>query len=111
MTILFTDIVEYTTLCGSLPIKQVVQLLDDLYCEFDRIAKEKNVYKVETIGDSYMAATACVDNEDIFAATVRMIYFAEEVLRTVKDFHPPYLSPGIQLEVRVGIHSGPVINN
>ena len=106
---MFTDIVEYTSICSSLETLLVVRLLDDLYSIFDAIAKKRGVYKVETIGDSYMTVTGCVDNESIYPATLRMIDFANDVLVAVRSFRPSYLGPEIVIEVRIGIHSGPVI--
>jgi class 3 adenylate cyclase len=36
---------------------QVFTLLETLYGAFDKIAKRRRVFKVETIGDCYVAAT------------------------------------------------------
>merc|ERR1711862_69680 len=54
VTIFFSDIVGFTSLAGTLRPIEVMQMLNDLYKEFDKLVAKHNVYKVETIGDAYM---------------------------------------------------------
>jgi Adenylate and Guanylate cyclase catalytic domain len=39
---------------------QVFILLESVYGAFDKIAKRRNIFKVETIGDCYVAVTGLV---------------------------------------------------
>ena len=58
VTVLFTDIVGFTAMSqASRPI-QVMAFLDELFVAFDRLVDDDaNLWKVETIGDSFMVAS------------------------------------------------------
>ena len=46
VTILFSDIVDFTTICGQCHPSEVVTMLHSLYKEFDAVTWENNLYKV-----------------------------------------------------------------
>jgi hypothetical protein len=56
-TVLFADIVGFTAWSSMREPVQVFTLLETLYSAFDGLAKELGVFKVETIGDCYVAVT------------------------------------------------------
>lgn len=51
VTIVFTDIVGFTTMASSLPTERLIRMLDELFSEFDRLTDCHGVYKIETIGE------------------------------------------------------------
>jgi Adenylate and Guanylate cyclase catalytic domain len=53
-TVLFADIAGFTAWSSTREPTQVFTLLQGVYQAFDGIAKRRRVFKVETIGDSYM---------------------------------------------------------
>jgi hypothetical protein len=54
-TILFADIAGFTAWSSVREPTQVFTLLETIYRGFDAIAKKRGVFKVETIGDCYVA--------------------------------------------------------
>jgi Adenylate and Guanylate cyclase catalytic domain len=54
-TVLFADIAGFTSWSSVRTPTQVFHLLESVYIAFDAIARQRDVFKVETIGDSYVA--------------------------------------------------------
>jgi Adenylate and Guanylate cyclase catalytic domain len=54
-TVLFADIAGFTAWSSERHPSQVFHLLESVYAAFDAIARRRGVFKVETIGDSYVA--------------------------------------------------------
>jgi len=54
-TVLFADIAGFTAWSSIREPSQVFILLESIFGVFDAIAKKKGVFKVETVGDCYVA--------------------------------------------------------
>lgn len=110
VTLFFSDIVGFTTIASTLDPTMVSQLLNRLYTKFDLLAQQHDVFKVETIGDAYVAVTNLVKDQPDHAA--RMADFAkaavEQARKTLVDEND--LSKG-HIKIRVGLNSGPIVAN
>lgn len=57
VTMLFSDIVGFTSICSRATPFMVISMLEELYKDFDEFCGYFDVYKVETIGDAYCVAS------------------------------------------------------
>ncbi|XP_069012160.1 guanylyl cyclase C [Embiotoca jacksoni] len=105
VTIYFSDIVGFTTLCQYSTPMEVVDMLNDIYKGFDSIVDHHDVYKVETIGDAYMVASGLPKRNGNRHA-VDICRMALDILAFIGTFQLRHL-PGIPVWIRIGVHSGP----
>jgi len=108
VTILFTDIVGFTEISSQVAPMKVMDMLGRLYHKLDDVAHEHGVFKVETIGDSYMAVANLIEPQPDH--TARIAAFALEAISaastTMVDTEDPARG---YVNIRVGVHSGPVV--
>jgi class 3 adenylate cyclase len=66
-------VVGFTDMSREMEATSVSYMLDRLYSKFDALCKEFNVFKMETIGDAYIAVTNMQNdqNEDHAAILAR----------------------------------------
>lgn len=109
-TIMFGDIAGFTAWSSVREPSQVFTLLETLYHSFDEIARRRRVFKVETVGDCYVAVAGLPDPQKDHA--VIMCRFARDCLLKVRILTKKLevvLGPDTgDLAMRIGLHSGPV---
>lgn len=110
VTIFFSDIVGFTDISSNLPATKVSDLLDRLYLKLDSLSDKHDIFKIETIGDSYMAVTNLVkDQPDGVKRIAEFAVDACEVASvTMIDTSNPLMG---FVQMRVGFHTGPVVAN
>uniref|UniRef100_A0A7S3L1G7 Phosphodiesterase n=1 Tax=Amphora coffeiformis TaxID=265554 RepID=A0A7S3L1G7_9STRA len=110
VTLFFADICGFTAWSSTREPGHVFILLESIYAAFDLIAKKRRIFKVETVGDCYVAACGLPDPRPEHA--VAMARFARDCvqsMRTVVQKLELKLGPGTgDLGLRVGLHSGQV---
>jgi guanylate cyclase len=102
-TILFLDLVGFTTMTAGQDPGDTVDMLNTIFTEFDRLAEEHGIEKIKTIGDCYMAAAGVpVPRPDHARAAVALALELGKALERCSHHF------GRRLEFRAGVHSGPV---
>ncbi|CAI2357546.1 unnamed protein product [Caenorhabditis sp. 36 PRJEB53466] len=107
VSIYFSDIVGFTALSSKSTPLQIVNMLNNLYTNFDTIIDKFDCYKVETIGDAYMFVSGLPElNSYLHAGEVASASL--ELLDSIKTFVVSHM-PDEKLRLRIGNHSGPVV--
>ena len=104
VTILFSDLVGFTKLSSRLSAADLVQLLNALFSEFDRLALGLGIEKIKTIGDAYMLVGGLPDPRPDHAHAVADMALA--MIGVVEQMNRELPTP---LQMRIGIHSGDVV--
>lgn len=103
-TVLFADIGGFTPWANRTDPDTVVGLLEDLFTRFDGVAAEAGVEKLKTVGDEYMAvAGAPIAREDHADAAL------SAALDLLVQSDRWQQSHGLDLPIRIGLASGPVV--
>ncbi|MDQ5977777.1 MAG: hypothetical protein QG602_749, partial [Verrucomicrobiota bacterium] len=103
-TVLFADIVGFTRISSKQSPQRTVQLLNEFFSSFDRIAEQMELEKIKTIGDAYMLVSGVPvirpDHAEACAAA------AIEMLEAVRQFNRRHQ---VDWSIRIGMNSGPVV--
>ena len=104
ISILFVDIVNFTPLSADMPAAGVVHLLNHIFSVFDELTEARTLEKIKTVGDAYMVVSGMpiprADHAQVMAD------LALDIQSAISQLQLPE-APGLQ--VRIGIHSGPVV--
>ncbi len=107
-SILFCDLVGFTTIASTLSPEDLLHELDECYSHFDRIVKMKGLEKIKTIGDSYMAASGITESKRLHS--VDAILSALKIQEFLRKYQKSQKRKGLpSWKVRIGIHCGPVV--
>ena len=109
-TVMFADVAGFTAWSSVREPSQVFLLLETIYGAFDAVARKRGVFKVETIGDSYVAVCGLPEPREDHA--VVMARFARDCRTKMNELTRQLettLGPDTgDLKLRFGLNSGPV---
>jgi class 3 adenylate cyclase len=104
VTVLFADVVDFSSLASRTEPEDLVALLNDLFSRFDQLAGRYGLEKIKTIGDSYLAVGGLPERRPDHAEAIAGM--ALEMLAALEAFNRDRSS---QLRMRIGLNSGPVV--
>ncbi len=108
VSIVFLDIVRFTTIAERISPERLIEELDYYFKEIDTIFIENKVEKIKTIGDAYLAVSGLplpdADHAETALQAARAIMAfvnREKALREPEG--------RLRFDIRIGIHSGSAI--
>lgn len=103
-SILFADIVNFTQLSRSMSPSMLLDTLNSVFSDLDDLVDEFQLEKIKTIGDAYMVASGVPFSHPYHAQQLANFALALRELLKIKS-----AQLGLDLQMRIGIHSGSVV--
>lgn len=104
VTVLFGDIAGFTPWAAGKSASEVLEFLNRVFSQFDRLVAERGLEKIKTVGDCYMViAGAPEPREDHLEAATHLALEMLSAARTISS------ETGIPTNFRIGLHSGPLV--
>jgi adenylate cyclase len=104
VSVMFADMVGFTTMSASLTPAKLVDFLDEVFVHFDDLSEKYGVEKIRTIGDAYMVAAGVPSARDDHAQV--LAWMALDIMEFASN---AVLASGLKTQFRIGINSGPVV--
>jgi len=104
VTVLFVDLVDFSKLAKRLSPGHLVETLNLFFSAADRCAERHGLEKVKTIGDAYLAVAGGMGSRS--ADSRAALAFARGLIAELETIAA---ETGLELEARIGIHTGPVV--
>ena len=123
VTILFTDIVGFTSMSQTVAPQQVMEFLHELFVLFDDlVGRDSLLWKVETIGDAFMVASglegvrtksrelaisdpSSIGSSVCLCPATAAVLFGKSALAEARTLTMPN---SMQCQIRAGVHTGDV---
>lgn len=104
VTVVFVDLVDFSKLAKKLSPGHLVKLLNRFFSAADRCAERHGLEKVKTIGDAYLAVLGGMGS--VGKDSQSAVDFAHDLVDELDELAR---ESGIILQVRIGVHTGPVV--
>ena len=104
VTVLFADLVGFTTLSSRVTPVELVQSLNTIFSAFDSLAENYGLEKIKTIGDAYMVVGGLPTPRSNHAEAIACM--ALDMQRSIRQFSNFFGEP---FNLRIGINTGPVV--
>ncbi|KAM8967029.1 adenylate cyclase type 1 [Pelodytes ibericus] len=114
VSILFADIVGFTSLASQCTAQELVKLLNELFGKFDELATENHCRRIKILGDCYYCVSGLTQPKTDHAHCC--VEMGLDMIDTI-TFKPRVLSMNVSvaeatevdLNMRVGLHTGRVL--
>lgn len=106
VTVVFVDLMDFHALVQSHTPADLIELLDRLYGLLDVMAGKHGVYKMETVGKTWMGAAGLQRSRDDHATVC--IKFGLDVIASLQQLCDR--EDSFNVHVRIGVHSGHAVS-
>ncbi|XP_035429274.2 adenylyl cyclase 78C [Spodoptera frugiperda] len=107
VSLMFADIKGFTELSSKCSAQELVELLNDLFARFDKLASENHCLRIKLLGDCYFCVSGLLDQrEDHAHCCVNM---GLHMIRVIREVRREKKHLAVDLNMRIGIHSGTVL--
>lgn len=103
-SILFADMAGFTARASDTDPDELVQFLNHVFTDFDRLVERHGLEKIKTTGDAYMVVSGVPSPRPDHAAALAQL--ALEMRAAAEELRDPH---GRGVPIRIGISSGPVV--
>jgi class 3 adenylate cyclase/tetratricopeptide (TPR) repeat protein len=108
VTVLFCDIKGFTNVAENMTAQELVKEINTYFSAFDNTIQKYGLEKIKTIGDAYIAAGGLPEKnsataQNVIEAAIAMQQAVEKLKQERELSNKPYF------ELRIGIHTGPVV--
>lgn len=104
VTVLFADLVGFTNLASSLSPIELVEILNMIFSEFDRLTEKYGLEKIKTVGDAYMVVGGLPTQRHDHAEAIAEM--ALEIQNVMAKFNAEQKK---SFSIRVGVNTGSVV--
>jgi len=108
VTVLFADIQGFTKIVEHINPETLIDELDRFFFYFDGVVEKYNIEKIKTIGDAYMCAGGIPNVNK--TNPIEVVLAALEMQKFMRESKVKYKEEFGIWELRIGIHTGPVIS-
>ncbi len=111
VSILFADIVGFTSISAKIPPIKLVSLLNQIFSRFDELAERYGLEKIKTIGDAYMVVGGVpLPKADHAEAIANLALEMQAVMDKLKaDNILAEIIKDEHFQIRIGINTGAVV--
>lgn len=111
VSIMFMDVVNFTTLSSGMTAETLVNILDFYFRRIDEIITNNGLEKIKTIGDAYMCASGLHHKDESKGHAESAICAAIEIMRFAHSEADAIKAQfGYSFNFRIGIDSGSVVS-
>jgi len=104
VTVLFSDIVDFTGMAARLSPTDLVKMLNEIFSAFDQLAEKYGVEKIKTIGDAYMVVGGVpVARADHAEAIADMAIDMQQAIAQFRN------DKGDPFRIRIGMNTGAIV--